>query len=229
MIWKILLYLFFCGIIFAGFSFPIVPHPKTMFEYPYIPGLGENAKIIFFHVPTAWLATVAFFLSAYYSILYLKKKRITDDLKSVTAAQLGLIFCILATITGAVWANFMWGKPWSWDPRQTSIFALMLIYGAFFALRSAIEDTEKKATLSAVYSLIAFGTVPFFMFIIPRMMKSLHPGSQGDANPISFKMNPSMLLVFLLSLTAFTILFFWMFSLGQRSAILKDKLTKYFD
>jgi heme exporter protein C len=165
-------------------------------------------------------------MSAYYSFKYLRKKDYLDDIKSYTSAQIGIIFCILATVTGAVWANFMWGKPWSWDPRQTSIFALMLIYGAFFALRSAIEEPEKKATLSAVYSLIAFVTVPFFVYIMPRLMVSLHPGSKGDENPISFKMNPNMRAVFFLSLTAFSILYYWMWSLGYRSLLLKEKSNK---
>ncbi len=206
-----------------GIAFPIVENPIHWNEYPYIPALGENAKIIFFHVPTAWLASIAFLMSAYFGIKYLKNKTLVDDIKSYTAAQLGLVFCVLATITGAVWANYTWGKPWSWDPRQTSIFALMLIYGAYFALRSAIEDSEKKAVLSAVYSLIAFVTVPFFVFIIPKMVNSLHPGSAGDPSPIGFKMNPNMKIEFFLSLTAFSILFYWLWSIGYRSLILKEK------
>jgi heme exporter protein C len=102
----------------------------------------------------------------------------------------------------------------------------MLIYGAFFALRSAIEEPEKKATLSAVYSLIAFVTVPFFVYIMPRLMVSLHPGSKGDENPISFKMNPNMRTVFFLSLAAFSILYYWMWSLGYRSLLIKEKSNK---
>lgn len=226
MAWKIFLYFFILVISVVGIAFPIVENPTTWYQYPYIPALGENAKIIFFHVPTAWLSSVAFLMSAYYSFKYLRYKNYLDDIKSYTSAQMGIIFCILATVTGAVWANFMWGKPWSWDPRQTSIFALMLIYGAFFALRSAIEEPEKKATLSAVYSLIAFVTVPFFVYIMPRLMVSLHPGSKGDENPISFKMNPNMRTVFFLSLTAFSILYYWMWSLGYRSLLLKEKSNK---
>jgi heme exporter protein C len=226
MAWKIFLYFFILVISVVGIAFPIVENPTTWYQYPYIPALGENAKIIFFHVPTAWLSSVAFLMSAYYSFKYLRYKNYLDDIKSYTSAQMGIIFCILATVTGAVWANFMWGKPWSWDPRQTSIFALMLIYGAFFALRSAIEEPEKKATLSAVYSLIAFVTVPFFVYIMPRLMVSLHPGSKGDENPISFKMNPNMRTVFFLSLAAFSILYYWMWSLGYRSLLIKEKSNK---
>ncbi len=235
MVWKISLFLILAFVSVAGIAFPIVPVPHAWYEFPLIPGLKENAKIIFFHVPTAWLSVVAFLMSTIYSIQYLRKKNLDDDAKSYAASQLGIIFCILATVTGAVWAKFAWGSFWSWDPRQTSIFALLLIYGAWFALRSSIESEEKRATLSAVYSIIAFLTVPFFVFIMPRIMLGLHPGSEEVVNGkvvassspvIDFKMNGNMLLVFFLSLIGFTILYFWMWNLGYKSILLKEKLNK---
>lgn len=229
MAWKITLFFLVCFVSIAGISFPIVENPVAWYQFPNIPGLGENAKIIFFHVPTAWLTVVAFFMTAYYGFKYLRKKNLDDDAKSYAAAQLGIIFCILATITGAVWAKFAWGSFWSWDPRQTSIFALLLIYGAWFALRSSIESEEKRATLSAVYSMIAFVTVPFFIFVMPRIMSGLHPGSADDTNSgpiVDFKMNGNMLLIFFLSLIAFTVLYYWMWNIGYKSIIYRDKLNK---
>ncbi len=229
MIWKIFLFILLTFVSIAGIAFPIVENPSKWYEFPIIPGLEENAKIIFFHVPTAWLTVIAFLMSTIFSFRYLKKKNPDDDAKAYSAAQLGMIFCILATVTGAVWAKFAWGQFWSWDPRQTSIFALLLIYGALFALRSSIETEDKRATLSAVYSLIAFVTVPFFVFIMPRIMKGLHPGSADDTNAgpiVDFQMNPSMQLIFFLSLTGFTILFFWMWRVGYKSIIYKERLTK---
>ena len=229
MAWKITLFILVCFVSIAGISFPIVENPVAWYQFPLIPGLEENAKIIFFHVPTAWLTVVAFFMTAYYGFKYLRKKNLDDDAKSYAAAQLGIIFCILATITGAIWAKFAWGSFWSWDPRQTSIFALLLIYGAWFALRSSIESEEKRATLSAVYSMIAFVTVPFFIFVMPRIMSGLHPGSADDTNSgpiVDFKMNGNMLLIFFLSLIAFTILYYWMWNIGYKSIIFRDKLNK---
>ncbi len=235
MFWKISLFIILAFVSIAGIAFPIVPVPHTWYEFPLIPGLKENAKIIFFHVPTAWLSSIAFLMSTLYSIKYLRKKNLDDDAKSYAAAQLGIIFCILATITGAVWAKFAWGSYWSWDPRQTSIFALLLIYGAWFALRSSIESEEKRATLSAVYSIIAFLTVPFFVFIMPRIMIGLHPGAESieggkvvqTASPVvNFKMNGNMLAIFFLSLIGFTILYFWMWTIGYKSILIKEKINK---
>ena len=229
MIWKTILFLLIAFVSVAGIAFPIVENPTSWFEFPIIPGLEENAKIIFFHVPTAWLTLIAFLMSSVFSFKYLRKKNLDDDAKAYASMQLGMIFCILATVTGAVWAKFAWGSFWSWDPRQTSIFALLLIYGALFALRSSIESEEKRATLSSVYSLIAFVTVPFFIFIMPRIMKGLHPGSADDTNAgpvIDFNMNSSMQLIFFLSLIGFTILYFWIWHISYRSIIYKEMLNK---
>ncbi|MBV6510838.1 MAG: cytochrome c biogenesis protein CcsA [Ignavibacteriales bacterium] len=229
---KVSLFLLLAFVTVAGLAFPIVEKPAHWYEFPLIPGLEENAKIIFFHVPTSWVSVIAFFMSTVFSIMYLRKKRIEDDYKAYTAAQLGMIFTILATVTGAIWAKFAWGAFWSWDPRQTSIFALMLIYGAYFALRSAIEDDEKRARLSSVYSIIAFITVPFFVFIMPRIMRGLHPGSADDSHSgpvVNFKMDQNMLLIFYLSLLGFTILYWWMWSVGHRSLALKEKVQKNYN
>src|SRR3989304_9472993 len=139
MIWKIFLFLLLCFVSIAGIAFPIVQAPTKWYEFPFIIGLEQNAKIIFFHVPTAWLTVIAFLMSTVFSVQHLRKKNLDYDAKSYAAAQLGMIFCILATVTGSVWSKFAWGSFWSWDPRQTRIFPLLLIYGAWFALRSAIE------------------------------------------------------------------------------------------
>jgi heme exporter protein C len=214
------------AVVLLGFGLPMTAQPQGWFELPIIPGLEEKARIIFFHVPTAWLSVIAFLTSMAYGILYLRRKQPLDDIKSSSAAGLGLLFCILATITGAVWAKFNWGSFWNWDPRETSIFVLLLIYGAYFSLRSAIEVEEKRATLSAVYSILAAVTVPFFVFIMPRIMTGLHPGAKGDPDGsgpvVQFKMAPTMRVIFFASLIGFTLLFFWMFSLRVRAARLES-------
>lgn len=212
---KIILGVVFTLVITAGLSMPMVPIPQNWYELPVVPGLEEKARIIFFHVPTAWVAVIAFISSLVYGIMYLRKKRIDYDIKSVSAAGLGFLFCILATVTGAIWAKFSWGAFWNWDPRQTSIFVLLLIYGAYFALRSSIEVEEKRASLSAAYSIIAGVTVPFFIFIMPRIVASLHP--DPIINPqAKIHMNPTMLVIFLTSLASFTGIYYWMFKLKVR-------------
>ncbi len=164
MIWKGLIFIVMCGIIIAAF---INPPPQQ--------ALGEASRIFYFHVPQAWVSVLAFVVSMVASIRYLMKGKMIDDDRAKVAAQLGLMFCFLATITGSIFAKATWGVFWNWDPRQTSILVLLLIYGAYFALRSALDTTDKRARLAAVYSIFAFITVPFLMFVVPRVMPSLHP------------------------------------------------------
>src|SRR5437867_9752280 len=209
------------AVIVLALSLPISANPQRWYELPKIPALEDKGRIVFFHVPTAWLSAAAFVISMGYGIRFLRKKNIDDDIKSASAAGLGLMFCVLATVTGAIWAKFNWGTYWNWDPRQTSIFVLLLIYGAYFALRSAVDDEEKRATLAAVYAIIAGVTVPFFIFIMPRIMASLHP--EPIVNPEGkVHMNRTMLTVFLSSLAGFTSLFFWMLNLKTRSMLLEQ-------
>ena len=226
MAWKIFMGVLLTLVIVLGIGLPMSPHPQTWYELPVIPGLEEKARIIFFHVPTAWLSTLAFLTSMAYAIQYLRKRDPLDDIKSSTAAGLGFVFCVLATLTGAVWAKFNWGSYWNWDPRETSIFVLLLIYGAYFSLRSAVEQEEKLAALSSVYSIIAAVTAPFFIFIMPRILTGLHPGAKGDPNGagpgVEFKMAPPMRVIFFASLIGFTLLFIWMFNLRVRTAQLEQ-------
>lgn len=183
---------------------------------PVIPGLYDKARIIYLHVPLSWIAVVSFFLSMINSVQYLRKKDLVYDIRSNSAAEVGFLFTILATVTGSLWAKFNWGSYWNWDPRETSIFILLLIYGAYFSLRSAIDNYEQKAKLASVYAIIAFVTVPFFIFIMPRIVESLHPADTIVDSRGKITMNPVMLSIFLFSLFSFTLLFFWILNVKIR-------------
>ncbi len=213
----------FTGLTFVLITFVIIT--GIVLPIPDIPALGDKARVLYFHVPMSWISVLAFFMSMWYSIRYLKTRDADYDLKSYSSAQLGFLFCILATATGSLWAKFNWGSFWNWDPRQTSIFILLMIYGAYFALRSAIDSDEQRAKLSSVYSIIAGVTVPFFVFIMPRLVESLHPdpiiNSQGKIH-----MDSTMLTVFLTSLVGFTMLYLWILNMKFRLERLQFKKLK---
>ncbi|MFN8361991.1 MAG: cytochrome c biogenesis protein [Candidatus Kapaibacterium sp.] len=204
---------------------------NPLLTLPYIIGLEERARILYFHVPMSWIAVLAYVIAMVFAVKYLSRKNIRDDITSASAAALGTLFCLLATVTGSIWAKFNWGSFWNWDPRETSIFVLLLIYAAYFALRSAIDNPERRARLSAVYAILAAVTVPFFIFIIPRINEGLHPGSKGDVNigpvisPQAEALNPIKQVILSLSFAGFTLLFFWMLSLHIRSKILELRLS----
>lgn len=203
--WQAGLFLWMAGTLAAGFAYA-----------PLAKKLEEHTRIIYFHIPAAWVSVVAFGVAAVAAVLYLVRRRPIDDLRSAAAARLGLVFCVLATVTGMLFAKAMWGEYWNWDPRQVSIFFLILVYGAYLTLRAAIDDPERRARLSAVYALLAFVTVPFLMFVLPRLSDfTLHP------DPIvnragKLEMHPRMFGTFVSAMGAFTTLFFWMWSLDVR-------------
>lgn len=171
---KLLLGLWIAGVVTAMFL--VVPQ--------YV-GLGDAGRIIIMHVPTAWVTTVAFTVSAIFSARHLWKRRTEDDANAVAAAEAGFMFCVLATVTGAIFAQIVWGTFWNWDPRETSILVLLLIYAAYFALRSAVDEPARRRRLAAVYNLFAAVTMPFLLFVAPRVAdSSLHPNCafiQGSA------------------------------------------------
>ncbi|MDI6766540.1 MAG: cytochrome c biogenesis protein [Bacteroidota bacterium] len=212
---KLILGIWLSLVIIAGISFPITENPTNWYDLPNVPGLEDKARILFFHVPMAWVATLAFIVSLIYGVKFLSKKNMDYDITSASSAGLGLLFAILATTTGSLWAKFTWGSFWNWDPRQTSIFVLLLIYGAYFALRSSIEGEEKRATLSSVYAIIAGVTSPFFIFIMPRIVEGLHP-NEAIVSQGKISMNPTMLIIFLCSMAGFTALYFWILNIKVR-------------
>lgn len=214
MIWKILLGIWISLMIVGSFLYA----PPAL-------GLGEISRIIFYHVPLAWVAVLAYLVSMLNAIKYLRTNLIEFDERASFNAEAGIVFTLLATITGAFFARFTWGAFWNWDPRQTSIFVLLLIYGAYFILRSAVEEKELRARLSSVYAIIAFITVPFLVFIIPRLYATLHP--DPIINPEgALQMDARMFQVFMVSLIGFTGLYYWIYDIQKRIIKVREKLSK---
>jgi heme exporter protein C len=189
---------------------------------PLVPVLGPTTRVLYFHIPSAWVTVLALGWSMVHSVLYLRRRDFEHDHQAAAAAEIGLLFCVAATISGSLWAKAMWGAYWNWDPRETSIFFLLLVYGAYLALRSAIDQPERRARLSAVYSAIAFVSVPFLIFVVPRIYFTLHPdpliNSRGKID-----MDPRIRVVFFALLAGFTALFFWVQSVRVRIARLERR------
>ncbi|MBR1729065.1 MAG: cytochrome c biogenesis protein CcsA [Selenomonadaceae bacterium] len=179
----------------------------VFFVVPPAEGLGFLVRIIYFHVPTAWLAVIAFFTNAFFAAKYLKRRNLSDDLMSSYAAKIGFISVILSTISGAIFSKLTWGAYWNWDPRQTTIFVLILIYGAYLTLRLSVNDIKIRAKVSAIYSLLSIMTVPFLMFILPRMYFSLHP---SIINSNGIDMDQTMLIVLIAALFDVTLIFIYL-------------------
>ena len=208
-----LLWLWMCAVIYGAFYYA-----------PLAQGfLGESSRILFFHVPMAWVSFTGFIAAAVWSARYLwggRQQR--HDRAAEVAIELGLIYGVLATVTGAIWAKIMWGAYWNWDPRQISILISLLFYGAYLALRGAIEDRDTRGRLSAAYALLGLVVTPFFFWIMPRIMFTLHPEPVINANA-KLEMERRMGQVLLASTVGFTALFFWTHNLACRLKALSER------
>jgi len=204
MIARGLLFLWIAAGIAAGFLWA-----------PLVPVLGVTTRVFYFHFPAAMVTCIALGWSMIHSALYLARRDLAHDDHAAAAAELGLLFCIAATVSGSMWAKAMWGAYWNWDPRETSIFFLMLIYAAYLALRASLEDPARRARLAAIYSCVAFVAVPFLVFVVPRIYFSLHPdpllNSRGKPDMDWRIMASAGALV-----VGFTALFYWLLSLRVR-------------
>ncbi|MCR4427172.1 MAG: cytochrome c biogenesis protein, partial [Firmicutes bacterium] len=190
--------------------------------------LGQISRIIFFHIPTAWVSVLAFLACMIYSIRYLQRRDIEDDRAAAFSAELGLLFSLIATVSGSIFAKSTWGSYWNWDPRETSILVLLLIYAAYFALRSAVDERERRGALAAVYAVLAFVTVPVLVFVVPRLpaVQSLHPTDSVVTSGGKLNMDGRMFVVFLASLAGFTGLAAWVLRLRIRAARAFDRIVK---
>ncbi|HLV79326.1 MAG TPA: cytochrome c biogenesis protein CcsA [Chthonomonadaceae bacterium] len=193
--------------------------------------VGDSARIIFFHVPCAVLSSIAYFVAAAYAGLYLfsshptKRFHLDLDAKAAAAMELGFVFCILATVTGSVFAGMQWGTFWNWDPREISIVGMLLLYAAYLVLRSAGgEQPDKRARLTTVYILITLIPTVFLIWVVPRIqaLQSLHPTSVL-ANPKNT--SAAYKEVLYPSFLAFILLFTWLFQLRFRLYKLANKVA----
>ena len=189
----------------------------VFFIVPPAEGLGNYVRIAFFHIPTAWVAVVAFLGAAYWGARYLKTRELHYDAKSARSAILGLIFTLMATVSGAVFSKLTWGAYWNWDPRQTTIFVLLLIYAAYVTLRMTMREERARASSSAVYALFSFIAVPFLVFILPRMFFSLHPSPVLNETG-RIDMDAVMLGTLVLSLIDMTLIYIWLMKRGEPNA-----------
>jgi heme exporter protein C len=189
--------------------------------------LQQTIRNLFFHVPMWFGMMVLYITSVVYAVRFLRKGNPVDDAYSVEYARTGTVFGVLGLITGAIWANYQWGAPWSSDPKQNGAAIAILIYFAYFVLRGSMNDDEKKARIGAVYNIFAFFMLFPTIWILPRMAESLHPGGEGsEGNPglNGGDLAPSMRLVFWPAVIGWTLLGVWITTLRIRLRTLQNKL-----
>ena len=199
----------------------------TFFTAPPLAGMPsgrEASRLFYFHVPIAQVSFVSFMIAAIYAVAYLRKRDPGHDLSAGTAAEIGLTFSIIALVTGSLWAKQAWGAYWNWDPRQLSLFALVLFYGAFFALRQATPNPDTRRRVSSVYLIFGGAISPFLFFVLPRLYRSLHEDANEVVMAAASKstMSPQVATIFGASTLGFLLLYIWLFNLGVAAARLEE-------
>lgn len=211
--WKILCVAILVYTVIAGLLLPV----PEMFI------LNETIRNTYFHVPMWFGMIILFSISLVFSIRYLNKGRLQDDIFSVQFVNIGILFGVLGLVTGMEWAKFTWGEAWSNDPKQLSSALCMLIYFSYTVLRGAIPDDDKKARIASVYNIFAFALTIPLLFILPRLTDSLHPGNGGNPGFNTSDMSPLMRPVFYPSIIGWTLLGVWIATLAIRIRLIEKK------
>lgn len=136
--------------------------------------MGNVQRIFYFHVGTAWVGAVAFFVALVGGALYLRQKRDIWDTIALSSVEVGLVFLTITTAAGSVWGRPAWNTWWLWSPRLTLITVAWLTYAAYFMLRGAIEEQEKRARFAAIYVIVAFVTI-IMTYVSIRIFRDIHP------------------------------------------------------
>jgi heme exporter protein C len=171
--------------------------------------MGDVQRIFYFHVPSGWVAGLAFLTTLVAGAAYLRTRDRKWDLVGAASVEIGIVFGLMNAVTGAIWARPIWNTWWTWDPRLTTVTITLLIYAAYFMLRAGIEDPERRARFAAVYGIVSFVSVPITYFSI-QLARSIHPVLFGPNNPTAqgdSALTPRMLQTFLFCLFTFTVLF----------------------
>jgi heme exporter protein C len=219
--WKILSFILLVYTIVAGF----------LFKVPRLVILNETIRNMYFHVCMWFGMMILFIVSVVYSIKYLNKLDHRYDIYASSYATLGCVFGILGYITGTEWLSVTWitdqGQSFASvlkEPKLIGAMIALLIYGAYFVLRGSFTDMDKRSRVSAVYNIFAFAMLFPSIWIIPRLVGSLHPGAQGG-NPALDRndMDMGMRAIFYPAVIGWTLLGVWIATLKIRIQLIKDK------
>lgn len=215
--WKILSFICLMYTCVMGF----------LVEIPVLDGrMQQSVRNLFFHVPMWFVMQTLFTVSVIYAILYLRTQKPKHDFYALEFARTGVVFGVLGLITGAIWANYQWGEPWSGDPKQNGAAIALLIYFAYFVLRGSMNDLDKRARISAVYNIFAYAMLFPTIWILPRLTESLHPGGQGSEGNPGLNPNdttPAMSMTMWIAVLGWILLSVWITTLRIRTTILTEK------
>lgn len=205
-----------------------------LFKVPELPALEETIRNLYFHVCMWFAMMILFTVSVVNAIKYLRTFNLKYDIYARQYAIVGIVFGLLGYITGAIWASYTWADPnqpainsfstIARDPKLIGAAIALLVYFAYLILRDSTEDIDKKARISAVYNIFAYAVLFPSIWILPRILPSLHPGNEGNpALDVKNDISGSMRIVFYPAVIGWTLLGVWITTLKIRLQLLKEK------
>lgn len=220
--WKITSIVLLAYAIIGGLLLPV----------PALSQLGETIRNLYYHVCMWFSMMILFSISIAQSIKYLRTGSIEYDIKAVSYAGVGTYLGLLGYATGAIWASYTWADPNNpayasfgsimREPKLIGAAIALLIYGAYFILRSSITDMDQRARVSAVYNIFAYAMLFPSIWIIPRLLPSLHPGQEGNPALNFNDIDARMRMVFYPAVAGWTLLGIWIATLKIRYKILVE-------
>lgn len=184
---------------FIAFAALITAEIFSILTSPADRDMGHLQKIMYVHVPAAWMAFISFFIVLVFSVRYLWKQKENDDLVAASAAEVGAVFTGLTLMLGMIWGRPAWGVWWVWDARLTSTLVLFLIFVGYLALRAFVDDSVQRAKWSAAVGAIGAINVPI-VYMSVKWWRTLHqpqssPGTLDPAYTLGLRLNAIALLL----------------------------------
>lgn len=209
---------------FESCSPEVTTNEPTYTRIPYRIVLYETIRNLFYHVPMWFGMTFLVLVSFIYSIQYLRKEDMDTDILAAESANIGILFGLLGFATGTLWGHYAWGNVGDWMLQDTKILGAlvgMIMYLAYFVLRGSLRDEHQRARIGAVYNIFAFVLYILFIFILPRMTETLHPGSGGNPAFNIYDVDDTMRWIFYPAVAGWILTGLWLASLRARMRFLK--------
>ena len=188
---------------------------------------GDLVRIMYVHVPSAWLAYMAFTVTAFGGVMYLWKRSLWWDLVAGASAEIGVVFCALALVTGSIWGRPTWGTYWEWtDVRIVTTLVLLLLYIGYLAVRRIPADPHQRSRRAAVVGIIAALNIPIVRFSVDWWAdRTLHQKATIKLGGI--ELDGLMLFALFFGLILFTLIYAWMMIHRFRIAWLDEQIDRH--
>lgn len=200
-----------------------------------VKGLKDSYMLIFIHPPFAWAGYAMFVVAGVFSFKFLRKKDLVFAQKSNAAMSVGFLFIVLAAFSGMAWGQLYWGDIGisNKDPRFTSIIFVLIIYSAYFILRNAMQENDGRLNLLSIYTMICLPFATFFIFIMPRMSRSLHPKNpilnEGSTNQLGGAFGLENMLTLLCAVIGVMLVANILYNLRAKIEHVESKLDEKYD